>query len=160
MINILNIQNSHKNGFTLVEVLLVIAILAILAAVVIIAINPARQLANTRDATRIGDVHSILSAVHQYASDNNGIFPGEITTLPQEICRTVNSTCIDLSDLSVLTNNQVYMVTVPQDPLCDIVEGYCVENGTGYFISMTETGGRVTVSAPGVEVHDEITTTR
>lgn len=160
MINYFRVEKSFKKGFTLIEVLLVITLLAILAAVVIVAINPARQLANTRDATRTADVHSILSAVHQYASNNGGVFPENILSVPQEICRTINVSCVDLSDLSILTNNQTYMVSMPQDPLCDKEGGVCTENGTGYYISKTVDGGRITVSAAGVEVHDDITTTR
>ncbi len=148
------------NGFTLIEVLLVIAILAILAAVTLIAINPSRQLAGTRDATRTSDVFTIQSALHQYASDNNGIFPAGMTTIPQEICREASLSCIGLVDLSVLVENQKYLVTIPEDPLCDKNGGVCTANGTGYFVSSTEVGGRITISAPGVEVKDGISTTR
>lgn len=160
MINYFRVKKVLSIGFTLVEVLLVIALLAILAAVVIVAINPAKQLANTRDATRTADVHSILSAIHQYASDNEGIIPESVSTTTQEICRTINTSCVDLSDLSVLTDNQTYLVSMPQDPLCDKEGGVCTENGTGYYISKTTEGGRVTVSAVGAEVLDGIATTR
>ena len=50
-----------KNGFTLIEVLLVVAIIGILAAIVIIAINPRKQLGDPNDATRRADVTTILN---------------------------------------------------------------------------------------------------
>jgi len=65
-------QKHTQTGFTLIEVLLVIAIMSILASVVIIAINPARQLADARDAERLSDVYAIMNALHQYAADNDG----------------------------------------------------------------------------------------
>ena len=54
----------HK-GFTLIEILIVIGIIAILSSIVIIAVNPARQFAQARDTKRQSDVNAILNAVYQ-----------------------------------------------------------------------------------------------
>ena len=153
------ILEKRQKGFTLIEILLVIAILAILAAITIIAINPAKQLAKTRDTQRSADVYSILNALHQYAVDHDGAFPPEITTDNFEICRTTSVTCINKHDLSALTNNQEYMVSLPMDPRCPYDGAYCSDDGTGYFLQKTA-GGRMTVSAPSAEVEDFISVTR
>lgn len=63
-----------KKGFTLIEILIVMAILAMIAAVVIIAINPARQFATARNTQRWAVVNSSLNAVHQNMIDNRGSF--------------------------------------------------------------------------------------
>ncbi len=147
-----------QHGFTLIEVLLVIAILAILASIVIIAINPGKQFASARDAQRLSDVYSVMNALHQYALDNEGAYPEGLTTEELEICRTDAESCLGLHDLSELTSDQLYLVEIPMDPQCLQTTANCSENGTGYFVNLTE-NGRVTVNAYGAE-DGEITVTR
>lgn len=67
-----------NSGFTLLEILLVVAAIAILAGIVIIAINPGKQLGVTRNATRESDVGVIVNAIYQYSVDNNGLFPANL----------------------------------------------------------------------------------
>ncbi len=69
-------MNKNKNGFTLLEILLAVAALVILASIVILAINPTKQLADTRNSQRWVDVNTILNGVYQYAIDNDGALPG------------------------------------------------------------------------------------
>jgi len=70
----------NKKGFTLLEILLVVAAIAILAGVVIVAINPGKQLGATRNAARQSDINTIVNAIYQYSLDNNGLFPTNIDT--------------------------------------------------------------------------------
>jgi len=146
----------NQKGFTLLEILLVVAIIAILAGIVILAINPTKQLAESRNAQRRADVNTILSAVYQYTIDNNGA-PASITTTQAEICNTgvAASTCTtnSLVDLSVLTTNEEYLTSVPTDPTGSST------NGAGYEIVATA-NGRITVTAPDAEESATISVTR
>lgn len=65
----------HNDGFTLLEILLVVAAIAILAGIVIFALNPSKQLAEARNAERSSDVRSLLDAVYQYSIDHDGELP-------------------------------------------------------------------------------------
>lgn len=141
-------------GFTLVELLLVIAIIAILAAIVIIAINPARQLAQANNAQRRVNVNTILNAVNQYMIDNRGAIPSAVTTSSREICMTGTSSSA-CTNLSVLTNNELYLVSIPTDPT-----GVSA-TGTGYYIyKTTSTHPRVIVTALSAELGETISVSR
>ena len=136
-------DHTKKNGFTLLEILLVVAAIAILAGIVILAINPTKQLGETRNAQRRSDVNTVLNAVYQYAIDNSGTIPASIATgtacgtAAQEICKT-SGTCTSLTDLSsyLVTSTAKYLVSMPTDPTG------ATTNGTGYQIYKNSTTGR------------------
>jgi prepilin-type N-terminal cleavage/methylation domain-containing protein len=145
-----NILRNQK-GFTLIEILLVVAAIAILAGIVIVAINPNKQLGDTRNAQRKSDVNTILNAISQYSIDHNGTLPTGITATTTEICATGASSCSGLIDLTVLI--PTYLVAVPNEP-----QG-TTANGAGYMVSRTAEG-RISVSAQFPEQSMTITATR
>ncbi len=55
-------------GFTLLELLIVIGILAILATTVTLVLNPAEMLKQARDSQRLGDLRSVHAAISIYAA--------------------------------------------------------------------------------------------
>lgn len=157
-------NKSACSGFTLLEILLVIAAIAILAGIVIFAINPGKQLAELRNGKRRADVSLILNALYQYMIDHNGASLGAILLVADIAnCTAQKDNNISICaqpgcggvDLSILTENQKYLVIVPVDPAGDPRGDYW----SGYSAWLSA-NNRVTVCATRAELGQVISVTR
>ena len=143
----------NNKGFTLIELLVVIGIIAILAGIVVVAINPARQFAQSRNTQRWSNVSTILNSVGQRLSDNKGVFEtgcaaGVIPTVSTQMGSAVGN--YNIEPCIVPT----YVSTMSLDPLNGTAAA------TGYNIIRDATTGRITISAPSAEVAEVIAVTR
>jgi len=132
---------ANKKGFTLLEILIVIGIIAILATVVLIALNPARQFAQARNSQRVSNVNTILNGIGQYIADNKGEIPSEITTA---------STSISVGLCGKLM--PTYIASLPSDPN-SALKGESINNcgdittiGDVDYLVSKDANNRVTVS--------------
>jgi type II secretion system protein G len=66
------LKNNNKRGFTIIELIVVIAIIAVLAGIVISSVNI--YTAKARDAKRMADLRQISKALELYKIDN-GQYP-------------------------------------------------------------------------------------
>lgn len=153
-----NEKNMEKNmkkgakagGFTLIEVLVVMGIIAVLSTVVLVAINPSRQFAQSRDTQRTSNTVAILNAIGQRAVDNRGIFEtgcvaGEIPATTTPIKSGAGG--FDLYPCIVPT----YMALLPVDPKVGNFNS-ATDYDSGYAVARDAVTGRITISAPSTEI--------
>ena len=89
-----------------------------------------------------------FNAIQQYQIDNGGKLPATIPMSEKAICQTGSSSCAGFVDLSVLTNNQLYIVNIPIDPKCSST---ACKPSTGYTVWKDGTG-KIHVKAPMAEL--------
>lgn len=165
-------EKYNYNGFTLIELLIVIAIIGVLAVVVLVAINPAQQLARTRDSGRKSAINQLGHAMEAYAishlaiyapDDGSGCTPdnwigcltysGEIALIPGEVSYNISgsSSC---SDSSVVNNTWCYdsandagaapiIIYATLESTSD--NSICASGETAYFVYSTDHGRGGTV---------------
>ena len=68
----------RRSGFTLIEILIVVAIIAILASVVLVGLGPTQRIG--RDARRLADLRNVQTALELYYN-RCGYYPGAAITV-------------------------------------------------------------------------------
>ena len=91
-------------GFTLVELLIVIGILAILSAATVLILNPAQILQESRDTQRVNDLSTLSSAISLVlATDTTPLLANDTGGAPVFVCGTHYASSKDASPASFFT---------------------------------------------------------
>ncbi len=155
-------RKNKEAGFTLLELLLVVAGIAILATLIFVVLRPGETLNQFRDSKRASDVQAIMAAMQMYAFDNNGDVPDKTSTgwgannTPVEICTGTSgdlptrnggsgsdlTTCA-LGFIDLLTNAK-YLTKIPTDPGTGST---AIPNGDTKYTAEIDATGLVTITA-------------
>lgn len=148
-------KKNLQQGFTLIELLVVIGIIAVLAAIVLIAINPARQFAQARNAQRSSNLNAILNAYGQQLADNKGVTcVTGVPTAPTAPAIIKNGT----ADFGCLT--ATYISQLPFDPKTAGAHWTSSSDFDTEYTAQYDSAGRLTINAPGAELGATISVTR
>ena len=139
-------NKTHKGtrkGFTLLEILLVIATIGILAAIVLVAINPTRQINQARQAAINSDKNTIEKALQQRLIDT-GSYPVGLDGVQRRICSsTITTDCVDLSGLI-----PDYVAGIPSSTTYTVAKG----NDGRVYVNTTNTAANFTCPTGYIKV--------
>jgi prepilin-type N-terminal cleavage/methylation domain-containing protein len=90
-------MKNSKQGFTLIEILVVIAIIGILASVALVGLGPVQK--KGRDARRISDLRQIQTALELYFTKNGSYPPSGFSNMEE-----------------ALTGGSIGIKSIPHDP--------------------------------------------
>jgi prepilin-type N-terminal cleavage/methylation domain-containing protein len=120
----------RQAAFTLIELLIAIAIIAILATVVILTINPAELLKQARDANRLSDLANLNHAVAIFQTDNplgsiGAAFTTYLSLMDPTATTTAGTNCEGIASLPSLP--------APWNYHCSASSTLRMTNGTGWM---------------------------
>ena len=156
-------MNNFKKSFTLVELMIVIAILAILTAIVIFTLNPSELFKKNRDSRRVTDIQTLYKGITFMETWNtNGISYGNTSivfiSLPDSSSTCSSYTlptlptgylysCVSTSNLRnsdstgwvpidfTISNNNRYISNLPIDPTNNETYYYSYNPGGSFEIN-------------------------
>jgi prepilin-type N-terminal cleavage/methylation domain-containing protein len=119
-------SKSNKSGFTLVELLIVIAVLGVLAAVVLVAIDPLEQLARGRDAGRKSSVAQLGHALQAYFTAHGSAYPAAVANW-------ITNTMVASGEIKTAPTNPSTFATACSTvaPAAVSENDFCYSTGTG-----------------------------
>lgn len=135
-----------SRGFTLIELIVVIAILGILVVGIITIVNPFLQISKSRDAGRKTALKNIQTVLEQYYNDK-GIYP---VPASNPCTSDMTATCWNVGASSFLgANASGYIKTLPQDPT---LKGTGCGAGTQTYAYYATNGGKNYLLTTSLEV--------
>jgi prepilin-type N-terminal cleavage/methylation domain-containing protein len=124
-------KRKNNQGFTLVELLLVVGILGILSMAVLLTLNPFTQIQKGNDAKRKADLSQIQKALEVYYQDY-GAYPDQLSYKLDPI--TTPGPPPIKTQKNWGSSWQPYMNVLPSDPVPTKHYVYYTSNGQFYYL--------------------------
>ena len=120
---------SGRRGFTLIEVLIVVAIVGLLASVVLVGLAPAQR--RGRDARRLTDLKEMQTGLELYYN-KCGYYPG--TAQASNPCGAWSAVADWNGLVAALQGSSLGITQLPKDPSSNRSYDYATNNGGSSYI--------------------------
>jgi prepilin-type N-terminal cleavage/methylation domain-containing protein len=126
----IELARATSKGFTLIEILIVVAIIAILASVVLVGLGPTQQAG--RDARRLSDLHETQTGLELYYN-KCGYYPGTSVATP---CGAYVAANTWAAMSTAVTGAGLGVSAIPTDPSSNKSYYYgTTVGGTSYIVA-------------------------
>ncbi len=121
-----------KSGFTLVEIIIVLAIVGLIFVIIFLAVTAAQR--GQRDTARKDNVNRAVGIAQQRAGNANGVYPAPAATLTNW---TANTPVTGLAQAAATKTVIDWRTSLTG---CSVVAGYTNGGTTGYFDILLDDG--------------------
>jgi prepilin-type N-terminal cleavage/methylation domain-containing protein len=141
-------MRKNQKGFTLIELMIVVAIIGILAAVAIPKF--AQMLEKSREGATKGNIGALKSAISIYAGDWQGVFPAYLTNVDQTGAAVPTPEGWFVASNNIAAGSKTYMDVIPAVKVTGKNgNNTTVYNPTGNGVTSGAFGTSITVSTTG-----------
>jgi prepilin-type N-terminal cleavage/methylation domain-containing protein len=153
------INDKRRNGLTLIEIVICVALIVILSATYLLVANPAGQLANARNNTRSENLQAIMLAIRQNIADqgNETFLCASGGALPTTTTNMASATG-SYNIAPCLVPN--YLAVMPTDPSASSAAYVSAASYNTDYSIVQNASGSITLSAPNAEQNQKISITR
>lgn len=128
-----------ERGLTLIEITITVGILAMLASIVIVGVNPKKQIDTTHNAQRLGHIATIAGGINHYAIDTFSDYPAGIDTTLRML-GTGTSSCAVTCGPGTLPEAPAGITTFTDDTQIEFDAGTYIDTQGSAGLSLTPTG--------------------
>ncbi len=150
-----------KDAFTLIELVVTIAVGVIVVMGTLVALNPVGRLAAARNSQRQSHLQTIMNGIRQNIADtrSGGVFNCATGDIPSTTTKKMASGSGNFDIYSCLV--PAYLFSIPVDPGTSTAHfNSAADYDTAYTVTRNASTGQVTVAAPAAELKKTISITR
>lgn len=158
-----NVRDARR-GMTLIEIVVVTALIVILTGTYFLVANPAGQLGGARNHERQLQLQSIMNAIRQNIADQSNeqfsCTAGPIPTSTADMTSRAGAGNYNIAPCIVFGAGVYGLFSMPFDPSASSSYFNSVNDYESNYSIIANASGSVTLSAPGAELKQTISVTR